>query len=35
MDFSGRGFITEEDFLASIVMNRIPYTKDDVQEFFK
>lgn len=35
MDFYGRGYITEEDFLNSIVISRIPFAKEDVQEFFK
>lgn len=35
MDFYGRGYITEEDFLASSVVQRIPFTKDDVKEFFR
>jgi len=35
MDFYGRGYITEEDFLNSIVIQRIPFSKDDVKEFFK
>ena len=35
MDFYGKGYITEEDFLNSIVITRIPYSKDDVQEFFR
>jgi len=30
MDFYGKGFITEEDFLNSIVITRIPYSKEDV-----
>ena len=35
MDFYGRGYITEEDFLQSIVMQRIPFSKEDVKEFFR
>jgi len=35
MDFYGRGYITEEDFLNCIVMQRIPYSKEDVKEFFR
>lgn len=35
MDFYGKGFITEEDFLNSVVMNRIPFSKDEVKEYFK
>jgi len=35
MDFYGRGYITEEDFLNCIIMTRIPYSKEDVKEFFK
>ena len=35
MDFYGRGYITEEDFLNSIVLQRIPYSREDVREFFR
>ena len=35
MDFTGKGYITEEDFLNSLIMTRIPYSKEDVKEFFK
>ena len=35
MDFSGRGYMTEEDVLSSIVMSRISFSKDDVKECFK
>ncbi len=35
MDFYGRGYITEEDFLSSSVVQRIPFTRDDVKEFFR
>lgn len=35
MDFTGRGYITEVDFLGSLVMKRIKYTMDDVKEYFK
>ena len=35
MDFYGRGYITEEDFLNSIVLQRIPYSREDVKEFFR
>jgi hypothetical protein len=35
MDFYGRGYITEEDFLGCIVMQRIPFTKEDVKDFFR
>lgn len=34
MDFYGRGYITEEDFLKSIVLTRIPFSKEDVKEMF-
>jgi len=34
MDFSGRGYITEEDFLNSVVIKRLPFTREDVIEFF-
>lgn len=35
MDFYGRGYITEEDFLGSIAMKRIPFSRDEVREYFK
>ena len=35
MDFSGRGYITEEDFLGSLIMKRIKFSTDDVREYFK
>jgi hypothetical protein len=35
MDFYGRGYITEDDFLNSIVMSRIQFSRDDVKECFK
>jgi hypothetical protein len=39
MDFTGKGFITEDDFLSSIVISRILTAKafilDDISEFFK
>lgn len=35
MDFTGRGYITDDDFLNSMILNRIQYTRDDVKEFFK
>lgn len=35
MDFYGRGYITEDDFLNCIVMSRIPFTKEEVKDMFK
>jgi hypothetical protein len=35
MDFTGKGHITEEDFLNSLIITRIPYSKEDVKEFLK
>jgi hypothetical protein len=35
MDFTGRGYITEEDFISSLVMKRIKFNSDDVREYFK
>jgi hypothetical protein len=35
MDFTGKGYIMEDDFLNSLVITRVPYTKDDVKLFFK
>ena len=35
MDFTGKGYITEEDFLNSLIISRIPSSKEDVKEFLK
>ena len=35
MDFTGKGYITEDDFLNSFVINRIPFSREDVREYFK
>lgn len=39
MDFSGRGLITEEDFMASIAITRVldakTFTQEDISEFLK
>jgi hypothetical protein len=35
MDFTGKGEISEEDFLSSLIISRLPYSKDDVMEFIK
>jgi hypothetical protein len=39
MDFTGRGYISEDDFLSSIVISRILASKtfilEDIKEFFK
>ena len=36
MDFQGRGYITEEDFINSIIMQRIaPFTVEDVRSYFQ
>lgn len=39
MDFTGRGYVTQDDFLSSIVISRILtakiFTVDDIKEFFK
>lgn len=39
MDFSGRGFILQEDFLDSVVLQRLQtaktFTKEDVEEFIR
>jgi len=31
MDFTGKGYITEDDFLDSMIMSRITYTQEDVK----
>jgi hypothetical protein len=39
MDFSGRGLITEDDFMSSIVIARVldakTFAQEDISEFFK
>ena len=35
MDFTGKGYITEDDFLQSLIVQRIGYQKDDIKEFFR
>ena len=35
MDYTGRGFISQDDFLSSMVCTRIPYSREDLIEFFK
>lgn len=39
MDFTGRGYITQEDFISSIFMSRIlqakVFTVDDIKDFLK
>jgi len=34
MDFSGIGFITETDFLNSMVIKKIDYTSEELRDFF-
>ena len=35
LDFNGTGFITENDFLDSIIVSqRVPFTKQQVQVYF-
>jgi len=39
MDFAGRGLITEDDFMSSIVINRVldakTFSQEDISEFLK
>ena len=35
LDFTGRGYILEEDMLSSNVMPRIKYSREDVKLFFR
>jgi hypothetical protein len=39
MDFAGRGLITEEDFMSSIVITRVldakTFSQEDISEFLK
>ena len=39
MDFSGRGYITQDDFISSIFMSRILqakiFTIEDIKDFLK
>ena len=33
MDFTGIGYITESDFLKSMVISRVPFTVDELKDF--
>ncbi len=36
LDFTGLGYITEEAFLQSnVVQTRLPYTREEIQMFFR
>lgn len=34
LDFTGIGYITEKDFLNSIICSRLPYTQEEIKDFF-
>lgn len=35
IDFNGNGFVEEEDLIMSLTNFRLPYTKEEVQNYFK
>ena len=35
MDYQGRGTIKEEDFYKTLLCYRLPYTQDQLRDFFK
>lgn len=35
MDFNGSGIITEENFLKSLLIYKLPFTVDEMKEFFR
>lgn len=35
MDFNGKGYIEEEDFFQTLLNYKLPYTKAEIQAFFK
>ena len=34
MDFNGRGIIHEEDFFKTLLIYRLPFSKEEISEFF-
>ena len=34
MDFNGKGVIHEEDFFRTLLIYRLPFSKEDIQAFF-
>lgn len=34
IDYNGKGYITEQEFLDSIVMNRQPFNREQLKLFF-
>lgn len=35
MDFNGKGYIEEENFFHTLLSYKLPYSKDEIKEFFK
>ena len=35
MDFSGRGFVHESDFFKTLLIYRLPFSTEEISEFFK
>jgi Ca2+-binding EF-hand superfamily protein len=34
MDFSGKGLVSETDFFNTLIMFKLPYTKEEIQDYF-
>jgi hypothetical protein len=34
MDFNGKGIVYEADFFKTLICYRLPFTKDEIQEYF-
>ena len=35
MDFNGKGVVTEEDFFKTLLIYRLPYSRDEISDFFR
>jgi hypothetical protein len=34
LDFTGVGYVTEQDFLNSLIIKRIPFSEEELKDFF-
>jgi len=34
MDYTGKGKVTEEDFFWTLVIYKLPFSKDEIKEYF-
>jgi hypothetical protein len=34
LDFTGVGYVTEQDFLSSMICKRMPFTIEEIKDFF-